>query len=211
MSWQPFLLGRPGYEYTFSAPPDAFTGDWTRLSSDQRNLAGNLKERVVKTWLPTVTLKSDWFPFATDLLNIYSLLSVTDTFLSFITRNDWAILLEPNIATSVSTVAIQNTPAALLSAAYAVGGYGSTPTKGTISITGVWTSPAGTGTNYYTGGSYLDSTNTITLGTNLPAAAQVYVSYTFPGWMVRMKKLTTQITGGRIDLFQLGDLQLDGV
>jgi hypothetical protein len=214
-----FLLGRPGYEYTLSANPDSFDPTWERVGSDNRLLNGAIRERVLCTTVPTVVLKSNWFPKATDLDNIVSMLGITDTMLSFITRDDWHINLEPNIAPNTTTVQIQDTPISRLSAIYAAGSFGSTPTGGTITINGVWIAqtvtngiPVGSGTNYYLGGSggtYLDSTRTITLGTALSAATQVYVSYTFPGWLVRLKKVNAPIEGGRVDLFTC-NYSLDG-
>lgn len=214
-----FLLGIPGYEYTLSANPDSFDPTWERVSSDNYILNGDLKERVLRVNRPTVALKSNWFPKATDLDNLTSLLGYTSTFLSFITRNDWNINFEQNIAPNTTTVQIQQSSYSKLSAIYAAGGYGSTPTNGTITINGVWTALTksgttivGSGTNYYTagaGGSYADATRTITLGSALPTSGLVYVSYTFPGWLVRLKKLNAPITGGRIDLFTC-DYQLDG-
>jgi hypothetical protein len=215
MAWVSFLLGRPGLEYTLSANPDSFDPGPARVSYDNYTLSGALRERVVRTMRPTVKMKSNWFPKA-DYDNLTSLLAVTDTFLSFITRNDWNVNFEPNIAPNTTTVQINESSASLLSAIYAAGGYGSTPTLGTITINGVWNTLAlvggvltGSGTNYYTGGSYADSTRTITLGTALPQAQQVYVSYTYPGWLCRLKQIAAPIEGGRIDLFTY-DLQLDG-
>jgi hypothetical protein len=222
MAWlDAFLLGRPGFEYAFSANPDDLEADFERQSAEQRTLTGRLKERVFRPWTPTVRLTSGWFP-KTDLDHIASLLTVTDTFLSFIPRtSDLNILLEPDLALTTTTVQIQESSATLLSAVYAAGGLtpgnGGTPyttTSGTITVDGVYDNPMGTGTNYYTagaGGSYADATRTVTLGSALAQVQQVYVSYHFPGWLVRMKKLGAPISGGRVDLFNLGDLELVGV
>ncbi len=54
--------------------------------------------------------------------------------------------------------------------------------KPIVSVTGVFVNPDGTGTNYYTGGSFNATTGVITLGTPLPAANpslenDVYVTY----------------------------------
>jgi len=208
MAWTQFLLGRPGFEIAFDVNPDSFDPVFERVGSDNYTLNGDLKERVIRAFRPTVTLKSNWFPKA-QLDAISSLLTISDTFLSFITRNDWNILCEPNIALTTNTVQIQQSSMTKLSAIYAAGGYGTTPTYGTISITGVYANPNGSGTNYYTGGSYADSSRTITLGSSLPGVQQVYVSYTYPGWLVRLKQMKALITGGRVDLFTY-DYMLDG-
>lgn len=218
MAWLTnFLLGRPGFEYAFSANPDSLDFNPMRVSSDTYTLSGRLKERVLRTSRPSITLKSSWFP-KTDLDNFQSLLSITDTQLSFIPRTaDWNTYLEPNIMTSTTTVNIQESSASILSAYYAAGGLTPansgvpyTSTYGTITINGVYTNPAGIGFNYYTGGSYADATNTVTLGTAYGAGGQVYVNYSYPGWMVRLKAIKAPITGGRVDLFSY-DFQLDGI
>jgi hypothetical protein len=213
-----FLLGRPGYEFSFDVNPEQFTPTWGRVSSKNYNLAGDLKERVIRSMRPNVKLKSKWFP-KTQLDLLTSLLAVTDTQLSFITRNDWSTLFEPDIAPNTATVQIQNSSITKLSAIYAAGGYGTTPTQGTITITGVWAALqntagviSGAGLDYYNtgGGTYNDATRTITLGTALPQAQQVYVSYSYPGWLVNMTQIDTPISGGLVDLFGY-EFSLEGI
>lgn len=203
MAWTSFKLGRPGFEYAFDAPPDSFDVTWARMGADNRNLSGDLKERVIRTFAPTVKLKSGWWTKA-DVDNLASLLTITDTFLSFLCRDDWKIILEPDLPLTTSTVQIQRSSITRLSAAYVAAGLSST-----ITVTGVYVQPDGSGTNYYTGGSYADATRTITLGTALPDTRQTYVSYTYSGWLVRAKSGQTPITGGRVDLFTLGDMTLE--
>lgn len=206
MAWASFQLGRPGYEYNFTANPEEFNPTFERLSSDQRNLVGDLKERVLRTFLPTVSIKTAWFPKSPDLDNFMGLLSITDTFLSFKTRSDWNMVLEPNLAASTTTIQIQNSSITKLSAALVAGSF-----AGSITINGVFAVPNGSGTNYYSGGgSYADATRTITLGSSVTSGQQLYVSYTFTGWMVRLKKLSSPISGGRVDLFN-ADYTLEGV
>jgi hypothetical protein len=206
MSWQTFQLGLPGYEYTFDVNPDAFDPTFMRLSADNVTLGGDLKERVFKTFMPTVTIKSGYLSKAF-LDNLMSLLPQTYSFLSFRTRSgDWNMNLEPDISSSTTQVTLQNSSITKLDTAL----YNATGT-GQITINGVYTSPAGTGTNFYTGGSYSSATNTITLGTAISSGpGLVYCSYSYSGWMVRMKAIKTPITGGRIDLFTY-QIQLEGV
>ena len=187
MAWvSAFKLGRPGYEASFDVNPEKVQISWARTSSKNYTLSGRLKERVLQTVRPTARLNSKWFP-KNQLDLLVSLLAITDTQLSFITRTDWNQLLEPNIAPNTTTVQIQDTSITRLSAIYAAGGFGTTPTLGTVTISGVYINPDGSGTNYYAGGgTYADATNTITLGSSLPQAQQVYVSYTYPGWLVQM-------------------------
>lgn len=53
-----------------------------------------------------------------------------------------------------------------------------TPSLPILSVTGVWITPNGSGTNYYTGGSFNANTGVITLGQSLPPTAKdVWVTY----------------------------------
>ena len=225
MAWiNKFLLGRPGFEYSFDVNPSELSPTWSRIVSANYNLAGDRKERVIRSIRPIVKLKQSIFP-KSQLDLFVSMLPITDTFLSFITRSaDWNINLEPNIAPNLTTVQIQNSSITKLSAIYAAGGLTPgnngapyTSTSGTITVNGVWASVtasggvvSGSGTNYFTGGTYLDSTNTITLGTSLPAVGQVYVSYSFPGWLVSMPTLDTPNIGGQVDNFAYA-FSLEGI
>ena len=211
-----FKLGRPGVETLFDINPTELTPTWGRVASTSYNLAGDRFDRVMRTMRPTVKLKQSIFP-KTQLDLFVSLIPITDTFLAFLTRDDWLINLEPNIAPNTTTVQLQNSSMTKLSQVYALGGFGSTPTFGTITITGVWAYidnyygvPRGTGVNYWTGGSYVEATRTITLGTPLPNAGQVYVSYSYPGWLVAMPKLDTSVLGGQVDNFGYS-FELEGI
>lgn len=51
------------------------------------------------------------------------------------------------------------------------------PSNRLLNVLGVWDNSVGTGTNYYTGGYFNADTGVITLGTPLPAAGPVYVTY----------------------------------
>lgn len=46
-----------------------------------------------------------------------------------------------------------------------------------LNVVGVWDNPNGSGTNYYSGGSFDPATGVVTLGTSLAAASTVYVTY----------------------------------
>ena len=215
MAWvNQFLLGLPTNEFAFDVGPQKLNINFARMSSDQRTLSGALRERVIRPMCPTVKMNSSWFP-KSQLDLLVSLLSMSNTnqFLSFITRTDWNQLFEVDVAPNTTTVQIQESPASLLSAAL-VAASGSS----IITVTGVWTAltgggagltpVAGSGTNYWTGGSYADATRTINLGNQLSAAGTVYVSYSYTGWLVRLKEIQAPIAGGLVDLFGY-DMQLD--
>src|SRR6185312_1101037 len=106
---------------------------------------------------------------------------------------------------SVNTVILKNNSASRLSAALVAGGFASN-----LTITGVFTAPDGSGTNYFTGGSYADATRAITLGSPLPnATQQVYVTFTYTGWLVHFTKFAPKAQGGLVDIFPY-DIELAG-
>ena len=82
---------------------------------------------------------------------------------------------------------------------------------GSITIIGVYDNPAGTGTNYFTSGSYADATRIITLGTPLLTAAACYVTYQYKGWLVNMSELGVQAQGGWVDVMPYNGWALVGV
>lgn len=205
MAWlSQFKLGRPGYEYSFDFNPAAMTFDEQPVAVLNRNLAGDLKKAFLKTSAPVLKINSNYLTKA-QRDQFASLLSVTDTFLSFQTRDDWQVLLERNIPTTTTSVAIQNNSATRLSAALVAAGF-----SGQITINGVYRVADGSGTNYYSGGSsYADATRILTLASALPDTSPVFVSYTYKGWLVDIKSIPAQMQGGWIDKFTY-DFELVG-
>lgn len=213
MGWlASFLLGRPGYEYSFDLNPEAMTIEDTPLAVLHRNLAGDLKKSVLKTSVPVIQINSSYLQL-TQRNQFASLAGISDTFLSFQTRDDWQVVGERNLPKSTSQVVIQNNSATRLSAAMVAAGFSSI-----ITITSVATVPLSVagplyggggfgeggyaGPDYFSGGSYDDATRTITLGTSLPNATQyVYVTYSYKGWLVNLEKLNHSIRGGWLDRF----------
>lgn len=192
-----FLLGRPGYEYSFDVNPSAMSIDDGPVDVLHRNLAGDLKKSIIKPSAPTLRVNSNYLTKA-QRDQFASLACIADTFLSFQTRDDWNLLLELDYPSTTTTVVIQNSSATRLSAALAAAGF-----SGQITITGVFTVASGSGTNYYTGGTYADATRTVTLGTPLAdATSPVYVSYTYKGWLVNMHRMAHTAQGGGVDIFQ---------
>lgn len=221
MAWIPqFLLGRPGFEYSFDINPEGMSIDEAPLAVIQRNLAGDMKKSVLKASVPIIKVNSSFL--ALQQRNQFaSLAGIADTFLSFQTRDDWQVLSERNLPQSVTKVVIQNNSATKLSAALVAAGF-----TGIITINGVATVPnvlAGPtfgsggfgsggfdGPDYFAGGSYDDASRTITLGTSLPSATQyVYVTYTYKGWLVNLDVLSHSVKGGWMDRFSY-DFQLTG-
>lgn len=214
MAWLgSFLLGRPNFESSFTINPSAMKIKETQLAARNRVLNGGLKKWVFRTTFPTIQINSNYFQLADR--NIFaSLLTVTDTFLSFQTRNgDWQQQLEINYPTGVpTTLPIQVNSATKLSAAIVAAGGSSI-----ITINGVWQAitvsggvAVGSGTNFYTGGSYSDATYTINLGTPLVMQSACYVSYSYTGWLVDLQEIGYNIEGGWLDKFNY-DYSLTGV
>ena len=205
MPWlNQFLLGRPGFEYAFDINPEALDIVEQPIDVITRNVAGHLKRSIIKTSAVSIKLSSS-FLLKTQRDQFASLAGISDTFLSFKTRDDWKMLFERNLPVDANTVLVQQTSATKLSQALVAAG-----AAASITIDGVFLNPAGTGTNYFTGGSYNSANFTITLGTTLPTStAPVFVNYTYTGWLVMMKSLNHKIQGGWVDRFQY-DFELTG-
>jgi len=205
MPWlSQFKLGRPGYEVLFDVNPEGMDIVEQPIDVVTRNIKGHMKRSIIKTSAVSIKISSSYL-LKTQRDLFASMAGISDTFLSFQTRDDWAVMYEYNLPASVSSVIIQDTSVTKLSAALVA--VGSSPS---VTITGVFLNPAGTGTNYWTGGSYNSATRAITLGTSLPTAtAPVYVTYTYTGWLVMLKSLNHRIQGGWMDRFQY-DFELVG-
>lgn len=207
MAWlTSFLLGRPGYEVAFDVPPAGMQIHRAQIASTKRVLSGRLKKRTFRTDFPTITLNGTFYT-AEQQDRMASLLTVTDSFLSFMVRDGFTTYLEQNFPANVgTTVTLQENSATLLSAALVAAG-----AAGSITIVGVYDNPAGTGTNYFTSGSYADATRIITLGTPLLTAAACYVTYQYKGWLVNMSELGVQAQGGWVDVMPYNGWALVGV
>jgi hypothetical protein len=197
MGWITFKLGRPGSEYEFTAPgnPAAISIDEQNVRVLHTNIEGDLRKSTLKLYVPTIRINSSYLPFS-DRNIIASMLNMTDTFLSFRARDDYKIVNERAIPTSTTSVLIANSSILLLDQALVAAG-----ASGHIVPISVYNNVAGTGTNYYTGGSYAPATGTITLGTPVAdASLPVYVTYTYEGWLVEMDSMSDSGRGGRVDL-----------
>ena len=200
-----FLLGRPGAELSFTINPSQVDIEESQIAAEDRVLSGRLRKWVFRTSVPTITLQSDFFSFA-DFCAMKSLLAVTDTMLSFRIRNgDITTTAEICYPSGATSLPIRENSQVLLSAALVAAGGASV-----IVISAIYDNPAGTGTNYWTGGSYDDASYVITPGTPLPTASPYYVSYAYPGYLVSMSAIKAQFLGGQIDLGKIAGFQLVG-
>lgn len=184
MSWlTAFKIGRPGYEVGFDIDPGGIDIDEGKIAVKNRNSVGDLRRSVVKIGVPTIQLSGAYMTKATRDV-FASLANVSETFLSFQMRDDWQMVLIYAMPTNTTTVILPNSSTVKLDAALVAAGF-----AGQITINGVYRTPNGTGTNYYTGGSYAAATHTITLGAALPNATDpVYITFTYKGWLMEMER-----------------------
>ena len=205
MAWLTrFKLGRPGYEVPFDILPAGLDISERQVSVRQRNMVGDLKKGVIKTSIPVIKVNQKAIPFE-QRNQLASLVSVCDTFLSFRCRDDWRVYLEKNTPDSINLVTIKRTSATKLSTALVAAGFSSC-----ISVQGVYDNPAGTGTNFYTGGSYSDATRVVTLGSALADTDPVYVTYDYEGWLVDVKSFDFKVRESYGDNAAY-DLTMEGV
>ena len=204
MAWlSQFLLGVPGSEYSFELNPAAYVETVGPVRILNENLAGNYLKDMVKNYRPSVKVNSNYLTLAQR--QQFIALAGLPIFLSFQTRNDWTFM-EQDLPDSTTTVTIRSNSITILDNALTA--VSATPN---ITITGVFLTPALTGTNYFTGGSYNATTQAITLGTALSSATTpVYVQYTYKGFLVTVEPLSLTSQGGWVDKFQY-DFQLLGV
>lgn len=206
MAWlSQFKLGRPGFEILFDLNPESMTIDEAPVDAVYRNVAGDMKRSIIKVSAPTIKISSSYL-LKPQRDQFASLAGIADTFLSFQTRDDWQVKLDQNLPLTTTTVKIKNTSATRLDQALVAAGF---PSQ--ITINGVFITADGSGTNYFTAGSYASATRIITLGTPLPNAVQpTYVTYTYKGWLVIMQRFPHIVRGGWVDRFQY-DFTLEGV
>lgn len=204
MPWATFRLGRPGLEQALDIDPDAVSIREGPVDVLHRNLAGDLKRSVLKASAPVVRINSRFLLKATRD-KLASLAAVDDEHLGFLTRDDWQQLLLRALPDSISRVTLPNSSARRLSAARVAAG-----AAGTVTVDGVFSAKDGSGTNFFTGGSYADATGAVTLGTSLNNADNpVYVTYTYRGWLVSMRRFDHAVRSGWGDRFSY-DVELTG-
>lgn len=222
MAWTSFQLGRPGSEITFDVNPAAMRISEQGVVVRQRNLAGDRKKSVLKKSAPTIQIDSTYLT-KTQRDQIASMVGISNTFLSFKTRDDWKVWWEYVDVLTTTSVRLKNSSASRLSAVLVGLGL---PSQITI-VTPFQYEPTG-GLPLGEGGfgegglgyppesfdpgtvSYDDLTRIVSFSNPLPDALHpVYVSYTHEGWLVDLETGDFQAAGGWIDRFQYS-LQLVG-
>lgn len=223
MSWfSQFLLGRPGIEYSFDINPEAMHVVEAGVVVRQRNLAGDLKKSVLKASAPTIRINSSYLTLQ-QRNQFNSLVGISDSFLSFQTRDDWEVTDELVTNLTSTTLQLANSSATRLSAILTSLGYSSTITIETPFKLGTSAGQLYGSGNYGEGGygssqesfdpgtvTYDDATRIITITNPIVDLAQpVLVSYLYTGWLVDMQQFEHVAQGGWVDRFQY-DFQLVG-
>lgn len=212
--WIPFLFGRPGSEYTFEVPPEGMSISPSPIKSLQRNIAGDFKKSVLKTDCPKIKINSSFLSLA-QRNQFASLMGISDTFLSFICRTDWQQINDLVSIIDLNHVQLNNNSALKLSAAYVMNGLASIITfnppfviqgaggpYGTTYPYGGGPYGIGTGATSFDPGTitYNDLTQILTFQNPLPSAnVSLYVTYTFPGWLVEPEQMDIKYKGGWVD------------
>lgn len=223
MAWlSQFILGRPGSEYTFDVNPEAMQISIENIEAIQYNLAGDMKQSILKVRVPTIKINSSYLTFA-QRNQFDSLVGVADTFLSFQTRDDWEVTDESVSIVDSTHVKLANCSATRLSAALVALGFDSiitieTPFKvglggGTLfGSDGFGDGGFGSAPEDFDPGTvtYDDATRIITFTNPLTdLATPVLVSYMYTGWLVKLKSFGHSAQGGWGDRFKY-DFQLTG-
>lgn len=214
MAWVSFKFGRPGSEYTFEVPPEGMSISPMPIKAVHRNLAGDMKKSILKTDCPIIKINSSFLSL-TQRNQFASLMGVGDTFLSFICRDDWQIINDLVSIIDLNHIQLNNNSALRLSAAYVNNGLGSLITITTPFIAQEAGAPFGT-TYPFGGGpfgigtgavnfdpgaiTYDDLTGIITMANPLPSAdISLFVTYTYPGWLVEPDAMNVKYQGGWLD------------
>jgi hypothetical protein len=223
MAWlSQFLLGRPGNEYSFDVNPEAMQLGISNIEALQNNLAGDLKQSVMKVRVPAIRVNSNFLSFA-QRNQFDSLVGIVDTFLSFQTRDDWQVTDELVTVIDATHVQIANSSSTRLSKILTAYGFASI-----ITILTPWKTGTVAGQLYGSGGfgvggygsppesfdpgavTYDDQTRIVTFTNPLPdVTASVLVSYLYKGWLVKLKQFDHKAQGGWQDRFQY-DFELIG-
>lgn len=206
-----FLLGRPGYEVEFEVNPESISIEDQSIAVRQRMLDGSMKKSILNASMPIIKIGSKYLT-PSQRNQLASLSMIDDTFLSFQVRDDLQVLALKVVPTTTSSIVLPNLSCLRLSKALVDAGFSSiitinqinelpNPVDANLYDEGGYDEGGYSGTDYVTGGSYNDSTYTLTLGTPLANLLPVYITFTYKGWLVDIEKLPTSSVGSNIDWF----------
>jgi len=172
MAWIKTTIGLYTDQKTLLYNPGNFTFQEPELVSDLRNTLGDLIRNGNSKISASIQVRYDAINF-TELNKILSIANVNYNYIyikCFDASSPYLqIIDERRISITSGSVKLRRS------------------SRRWIAIDGVWLASDTThvGTNYYTGGSYADDTQIITLGSVLPSAnEQVIINYTYCGWKV---------------------------
>lgn len=211
------LLGRPGYEMTFNFPPEAVTIEDNSIAIRQRTLDGTMKKSILNQSMPLIKISSKYITPA-QRNQLASLTLIDDTFLSFQLRDDFQFLSMKVTPASLTSIILPPLSCLRLSKYLVDAGFSSIITINSINEVPNPADPiayddptygAGgyAGAEHYSGGSYADTSYTITPGIALTSLSPVYVTFTYKGWLVDIDKLPSQYRGENVEWFSY-DFQL---
>jgi hypothetical protein len=182
-----------------------------------RTLDGSMKKSIMNPGMPNIKLSSKYLTPA-QRNQLASLSMIDDTFLSFQCRDDWQAIVLKVTPTALNQIVLPSMSNLKLSKVLVDAGFSSVITIDRVdeipnpTIANTYDSGGyGEGgydiAEHYAGGSYDDSSYTITPGTLLTTLDPVYVTFTYKGWLVDIDKFTSTYKGDNIEWFSY-DFQL---
>jgi len=173
MAWIKTKIGLYSDQKELLYNPGNFTFQDQEMVTDNRNVLGDLYRSGNCKIITNIQTKYDSISF-TELNKILSVANINYNYIyikCFDTTSTsyLQIIDERRISTSTASIKLRRS------------------SRRFVTIDGVWLANDTThvGTNYYTGGSYNDETQTITPGTSLPATnTDVIITYKYCGWRV---------------------------
>ena len=167
--------------------------DFRQVEQLQRNVAGDFKRTILKQNVPIIVIQAARMPLVTfkRMMGFYQ----SKEAMNFLTSDSMGVTDQLEISQTSGVVYLTNT--------------GCTG----ITIQGVYlrADVYRTGTNYYTGGSFVESTLKITLGTPLPGPNEpVWIDYDFTGNRVLVTRFNPSPHVGASQDYWQANIELTG-
>ena len=194
MAWlQTFRLGIVGGELDLVMQALGISFDFRQVEQLQRNVAGDFKRTILKQNVPIIVIQAARMPLVTfkRMMGFYQ----SKEAMNFLTSDSMGVTDQLEISQTSGVVYLTNT--------------GCTG----ITIQGVYlrADVYRTGTNYYTGGSFVESTLKITLGTPLPGPNEpVWIDYDFTGNRVLVTRFNPSPHVGASQDYWQANIELTG-
>jgi len=194
MAWlKIFKLGIVGSELELVMQAMGISYDFRQVEQLQRNVAGDFKRSILKQNVPIITIQAAKMPAVTfkRMMGFYQ----SKEPLNFLAKDDFGVTDQLEISQTASVVYLTNT--------------GCTG----ITIQGVYlrADVYRTGTNYFTSGSFVESTLKITLGSALPGPNEsVWIDYVFTGHRVLVTRFNPFPHSGASQDYWQANIELTG-